>query len=273
MGITICSAQMETTHLFKEIDTIKLHMDVIYPPQMDITKDYPAMVLFFGGGWINGNRRQLRRQARYFSQRGVVCFLPDYRTYSVHRTLPTASLKDAKSAIRYIRENATMFHIDKNKLVATGASAGGHLAAACALIDAYNDESTDNISISSVPNALVLFNPVIDNSPSGYGNERLGIDYKTFSPIHNITRGAPPTIIFLGRDDKLIDVETIEKYKALMDEVGSDCDVEFFDHAEHGFFQYGNSFDNFKATLTLANEFLIRQGFLTVQPEIEIIED
>ncbi len=63
-----------------------------------------------------------------------------------------------------MRENAATFHIDTAKIIASGGSAGGHMAAATALITDYN-EDTDDTSVSCVPNALVLFNPVFDNGP------------------------------------------------------------------------------------------------------------
>ncbi len=146
------------------------------------------------------------------------------------------------------------------------------MAAATALIDLYSDDDIDNLSISCVPNVLVLFNPVIDNSPCGYGNEKLTIDYKTFSPIHNIRSGAPPTIIFLGTNDNLISVETIKYYKAVMDEVGSKCDIHFYEGQKHVFFNFSN-FEYFKKTVTKADEFLVSLGYLGTEPVVPIVED
>lgn len=181
--------------LYKQIDSTQLFMEVYYPETMDKTKQYPAMIFFFGGGWNGGTIKQFEPHAKYFSQRGMVCFLVDYRVKSRQQTSPFESLKDAKSAIRFIRAAADELYIDPAKIIAAGGSAGGHLAAATALIDNYN-ENTDNLSVSFIPNALVLFNPVIDNGPGGYGYERIGDDYKSFSPLHNIKNGAPPTIFF-----------------------------------------------------------------------------
>ncbi|MEN8250350.1 MAG: alpha/beta hydrolase, partial [Bacteroidota bacterium] len=193
---------------YKQIDTIKLFMDVYHPEKIDSEKEYPAIVFYFGGGWNGGTIKQFEPHAKYFSQRGMICFLVDYRVKSRQQTTPFESLKDAKSAIRYIREHADKFHIDTSEIVAAGGSAGGHLAAATALIDDYN-ESTDNLSVSCIPNALILFNPVIDNGPGGYGYDRICDAYKIFSPLHNIRKGAPPTILFLGTNDHLIPVETV----------------------------------------------------------------
>lgn len=220
---------------YKKVDTTVLKMHVLYPSFLDNNKSYKCIVFFFGGGWINGNLTQFKEQADYLSKKGMVCFLVDYRVQSRQGTTPFECLKDAKSAIRYIRKNAAKFHIDKDSIVAAGGSAGGHLAAATALVEGYN-ESTDDLSISAKPNALVLFNPVIDNGPGGYGYERIGEEYKNFSPLHNIKKNAPPTIIFLGTKDHLVPVETAKYYKTVMEKVGSRCDLILYEGQEHGFF-------------------------------------
>lgn len=254
--------------LYKQIDTTQLVMEVYYPESLDKAKEYPAMVFFFGGGWNGGSLEQFEPHAGYFSKRGMVCFIADYRVKSRQQTTPFESLKDAKSAIRFIRENAEKFHIDASKIVASGGSAGGHLAAATALIKDYN-ESTDNLSQSCVPNALVLFNPVIDNGPGGYGFERIGDAYKNFSPLHNIREGAPPTILFLGTNDRLIPVVTARYYQMVMEKVKSKCELHLYEGQGHGFFNYKN-FEFYKKTVTEADKFLQSIGYLEKEPAIEI---
>ena len=206
--------------LYKQLDTISLFMEVYHPEKVETAEKYPAIVFYFGGGWNGGNIKQFEPHAKYFSQRGMICFLVDYRVKKRQQTTPFESLKDAKSAIRYIRSHAEEFQVDTSKIVASGGSAGGHLAAATALIKDYNEDK-DDLSISCIPNALVLFNPVIDNGPGGYGYERIGQAYKDFSPLHNIKKGTPPTIFFLGTNDVLVPVETAEYYKQVMDKVES----------------------------------------------------
>jgi acetyl esterase/lipase len=254
--------------LFKQIDSTKLFMEVYHPEIIDTTKKHPAIVFFFGGGWTGGTIKQFEQHAKYFSQRGLICFLVDYRVKKRQQTTPFESLKDAKSAIKYIRKHADRFHIDTSKIVAAGGSAGGHLAAATALIDDYND-NTDNMSVSCIPNALVLFNPVIDNGPGGYGYDRIGDSYKNFSPLHNIKYGAPPTILFLGTHDNLIPVETAKYYQKIMEKVKSRCELHLYEGQKHGFFNYKN-FEYYKKTVSAADEFLQSLGYLNKEPTIEI---
>jgi acetyl esterase len=263
---TSCFSQEQI--LYKQIDTTKLFLKVYYPEKSDKNQQFPAIVFFFGGGWAKGDINQFAPHASYFSKRGMVCFLVDYRVTSRHKSTPFESLKDAKSAIRYIRQNAATFRIDSSKIVASGGSAGGQLAAAAALIEGFNEVS-DNVSISCKPNALVLFNPVIDNGPGGYGYERIGDAYKSFSPLHNIEKGAPPTIIFQGTNDNLIPVETVKYYQTVMRKVQSRCELFLYEGKEHGFFNY-NKFENYKNTVSEADNFLQLLGYLKKEPIIEI---
>lgn len=254
--------------LYKQIDTTKLFMEEYRPEVIDASKKYPAIVFFFGGGWNNGSIKQFEPHAKYFSQRGMICFLVDYRVKNRQQTTPFESLKDAKSAIRFIRENAEKFNVNTTKIAAAGGSAGGHLAAASALISDYN-EKTDNLSVSCIPNALALFNPVIDNGPGGYGYERIGDYYKNFSPLHNIKKGAPPTILFLGTNDILIPVETVKYYQKVMEKVSSQCELHIYEGQTHGFFNYKN-FENYKNTVSKTDEFLQKIGYLDKEPKVEV---
>jgi acetyl esterase/lipase len=115
----------------------------------------------------------------------------------------------------------------------------------------------------------VLFNPVIDNGPGGYGYERIGNAYKDFSPLHNIREGAPPTIIFLGTNDNLIPVETAEYYQKVMEKVGSRCELYLYEGQGHGFFNYRNP-EYYKKTVFEADKFLQSLGYLNREPLIEI---
>jgi acetyl esterase/lipase len=254
--------------LYKQIDTTQLFMEIYYPPATDASPTYPALVFFHGGGWHGGDRSQFKPHAEYFARRGIVCFLVDYRLIGKHGTTPVESLKDAKSAIRYIRSHAAQFHIDTPKVIATGGSAGGQLAAATALNESFNEDS-DNIAISCKPNALALFNPVIDNGPGGYGYEKVGDIYKDFSPLHNIKNGAPSTIIFLGDKDKLVPLVTAQYYQVAMERVGSRCELEIYKGQGHAFFNY-KFFEYYKKTVTAMDQFLQSLGYLSKEPQVII---
>ena len=112
-----------------------------------------------------------------------------------------------------------------------------------------------------MPAALVLFNPVFDNGPDGYGYDRVKEYWQEFSPLHNLHKEMPPTIVFLGTEDKHIPVSTAEEYKQKMEALGVRCDLHIYEGRQHGFFNYKNP-DDYAATVAEMDRFLVSLGLL-----------
>ncbi len=250
--------------VYKQVDTTVLKMNVYYPEDYKKGEQRPAIILFFGGGWNGGSMNQFRMHARHFASKGMIAITADYRVKKRQNTTPFESVKDGRSAIRYLREHAEQLGIDPNRIAAGGGSAGGHVAAASDLTQI--DEVTDNIAVSPRPNALVLFNPVFNNGPGNYGYERFNERYTEISPFHNIKKGAAPTIVFLGTNDKLIPVETAKQYQQKMQEIGSRCDLILYEGQSHGFFNYSPKRDKkyYNETVDEAVKFLTSLGYIKV---------
>ncbi|MDO7171584.1 alpha/beta hydrolase [Mariniflexile sp. AS56] len=268
------SAKKETPPkevVYKEINGTKLKLSFYYPESFNKNEKYPTMIFFFGGGWNGGTTAQFNDQATYFASRGLITVLADYRVKNKHKTTPFDAVRDAKSAMRFLRIHADEFCVDSNKIIASGGSAGGHLAAATTMLPELN-EAGEDLSISTKANALVLFNPVIDNGEGGYGYERIGDRYLEISPMHNITKGAPPTIFFLGDTDKYVPAETGRVFKTKMEAVGSRCDLFIYKNQEHGFFNKGKQKGNtyYLETLYEADVFLESLGYLKGKPTIKL---
>ena len=255
-------------NVYKRIDATELKLTFYYPKSYKSGDQYPAMIFFFGGGWNGGSIDQFKPHAEYFSGRGLICVLADYRVKSRQGTTPFDAVRDAKSAIRYLRKHHEELGIDPDKIIGSGGSAGGHLAAAAGNVPGLEEKGED-LSISSKPNALVLFNPVYDNGPTGYGYERIGERYPEISPMHNIQKGSPPTITFLGTEDPLIPVETAQEYCRRMEAVGSRCDLFLYEGQKHGFFNKRNE-DKYRKTVFHADQFLAVLGYLKGEPTIEL---
>ena len=247
--------------LYKNTKEGELNLFVYKPSEFDIKKKYSCIVFFHGGGWNSGNPEQFDRQSRYFASRGMVAVSVVYRIRNVHGTSPIQAMEDAKSAIRFIRSNAKLLSIDSNKIAAAGGSAGGHLAAVAGNIDLF-DDSNEDLTISSKPNLLILYNPVLHN-----GRKWPWIDNPSnASPYENISKGAPPTIILTGTEDKIVPVELIKSYKKRMESIGSRCDLILYEGAEHAFFNRG---DDFIDTVFQTDIFLKSNGYLLGPPTIK----
>ncbi len=254
---------------------LKLHF-FLPKGEMQIAALRPCVVFFFGGGWKSGSYLQFVPQAEYLASRGLVAACADYRILNAHKTQPDKAVEDAKSAIRWVRGHATEFGVDPDKIIASGGSAGGHLAACTALVTAYDAESDDK-SISARPNAMVLFNPAMNIGelhkarPPRSGAPSNGFTQETadaITPNHFIAKDTPPAILFFGTADKLKSGgdEYVQKARAL----GLRAEMWTAQDMPHGFF---NRAPWTQVTANKMHEFLASLGYLGGEPAIQLPEN
>jgi acetyl esterase/lipase len=265
------AAAADDTLIYKKVDNRDLKLFLDKPVSWKEGAGLPAVDFYFGGGWVAGNPAQFKPQSEYLASRGIVGIRVEYRLIPKgDRGAPVVCVRDAKSAMRYVRGHAKELGIDPHRIAAAGGSAGGHLAAATALLPGLDDPD-DDLSISPRPDALILFNPVFNNGPGQWGHERVGDRFKEFSPAHNVTDKAPPAIVFLGDSDKLIPVKVVQDFQADMKKAGVRCDVHIYPGAGHGFFNRKPNNDPhwFKETLAEADRFLTSLGWLKGEPTLK----
>jgi acetyl esterase/lipase len=253
--------QPDTQWLYKTVNDTELKLHVYIPEGHRTSDKRPAVIFFFGGGWNNGSPGQHYSQCAHLASRGMVAMSAEYRVKSRNQTTPKECVEDGKSAIRWVRAHATELGIDPNRIAAGGASAGGHVAAAAGTVDSF-DATSEDLSVSSRPDALVLFNPVFDNGPGGFGHSRVKAYWQDISPLHNISESAPPSIIFLGTEDEYIGAEVAVRYKELMDQSGVRCDLHLYPEQAHGFFNPDRKNGYFEKTLETMDDFLTSLDFL-----------
>lgn len=249
---------------YRETPQGALQLTVYALNDMKDDEALPGVVLYYGGGWIGGTPKQFEPFALAFVRRGMVVVTPEYRVSKTHRTSPFASVEDAFASFRFVRANAARFGIDPNRLSAGGGSAGGHLAAALATLDpdVVGGEKSD---VDPMPDALLLWNPVYDNSPAGYGFDRINGRVADFSPLHNINADMPPTLVMLGDQDNLIPVATAESFRDKQRALGVRSELIVYPGAVHGFFNFDRGQEHFLATSMAAQDFLQAIGHIEAQ--------
>ena len=258
---------------YKTIGEVQLRLNIYEPPGHKASDKRPAIVFFFGGGWSAGTVMQFDRHSRYLATRGMVAVTADYRVRSRHGTTPFECVSDGKSAIRWVRANAKRLGVDPERIAAAGGSAGGHVAACTAFIEGL-DEKTEDAAVSSKPNALVLFNPVIDTTTLGYGSQRLGARAREISPVHHVKPGAPPAVLFHGKADTTVPHENAVRFRDVMKKAGNRCELMSFEGQAHGFFNWGRSGNKaFVASVRRADEFLASLGYLKGPPTLELPQE
>ncbi|MCP4261147.1 MAG: alpha/beta hydrolase fold domain-containing protein [Planctomycetes bacterium] len=251
--------------VYKTIGEVELKLHIFEPPNRQVNKPVPAIVFFFGGGWVGGTPTQFYHQCDYLASRGMMAISAEYRVRNTHGTTPFECVADGKSAIRWVRANAVRLGVNPDKIAAGGGSAGGHVAACTGVIDGLDDESEDQ-SISSRPNALALFNPAVDLvqlAKKRASDERFK-RVKEISPLQLITKGVPPCKIFHGTADTTVPFDSVERFNSAMKEAGNVCRLVPFEEKGHGFFNYGRDKDNssFNKTIEETDMFLTSLGYL-----------
>jgi len=270
-----------SVEVYREVNGSKLNAYVFTPPQHQASDRRPAVLFFFGGGWKAGTPGQLLPQSLYLAQRGMVAIPCDYRVQSRHGVIPQDCLRDAKAAIRWARANAARLGIDPARIVVAGESAGGHLAAATALVPGFEEGA--HPETSSMPNALVLFNPAVLLSPAD-GHPGLlskaslaSISARTqgrpqeISPYHFIRAGLPPSILFHGTKDEAVPFPTVELFAKAMTAAGNRCELKAYEGQPHGFFNPGRGQGEpraeanrcFHRTIRELDAFFVSLGYLT----------
>jgi acetyl esterase/lipase len=254
------------SRVYKTIGDTKLRLHIYQPPNRKQGDQRPAIVFFFGGGWRNGTPAQFVEHCKHLASRGMVAITAEYRVKSRHNVTPLECIADAKSALRWVRGKANELGLDANRIAAGGGSAGGHLAAATATVNGFDDKS-DDLKISAAPNALVLFNPALDvaNVSADYG---FGDKAAAASPLQNVKGKLPPTIIFHGTADKTVPFAQATKFCVAMMQQGNKCELNPYEGREHGFFNVGRgNGEDFKTTLQATDDFLVLLGYLKAKPK------
>jgi len=219
---------------------VALTMDVFEPAQANGI----GVIWFVSGGWFSNHDSVSPAFAKPFTDRGMTVF------EVVHGSQPKFQipeiLSDVNRAIRYIRVNATAWHVDPTRLGVSGGSAGGHLSL---MVGAFGgpgkEDAKDPVDrASSEVEAVACFFPPTDMLNWGgpgirpFKNPLLrftwpafGINDQTpeatletmahdYSPIYGVTAKMPPTLLMHGDKDPLVPLQQSQVLDAKLQELG-----------------------------------------------------
>jgi acetyl esterase/lipase len=234
-AVRVDPAALETTAVTNDIEYAKvgdrsLKLD-LYSPK-DLKKPVPAVIVIHGGGWQDGNKRDMRAYGVHFAQLGYVAASISYR-FTGEATHP-AQVTDCKAAVRFLRANAAKYNIDPDKIAASGNSAGGHLSMMLGYCDAKEMEGDyGNPGVSSRVQAVVNFygptdltteyaaeHPVVLALAAGKKITEVPEVYRTESPIFNLTKDDPPTLILHGVADEIVAIAQADMLAGKLAELG-----------------------------------------------------
>ena len=206
-----------------------------------------AVLLVHGGGWVQGDRSQLRGYGVQLARYGFVCVCSEYRL-ATEAPWP-AQIEDVNLALRWMRQHASELGIDADKIAVSGNSAGGHLALMAAgaphLQDFQGTGGHDDAS--SHVAAVVAIYPPTDLRPRGeqdplhdvlgmlFGGDTDEQKVAAASPLTHVHDAFPPTLLIHGNADDLVpEGASFLMYEALR-KAGSSVELHVYDGAPHAF--------------------------------------
>lgn len=248
------ATQPPSQFVFKTVGERKLVADVSYPESWRPGDKRPAIVFWSGGGFSTGETHQFRPQAGHFAKRGMVAIRAEYRGRIKDGVGVDECLKDALSAMRWIRKNAVELGVDPNRIIASGGSAGGFLAASVWTADNLHSPG-DDLSVSPKPNAMVLFNPALGFET--WHKAHVDVPPGMPDPLRDIKKGMPPALVLIGSADEFL--PACQRFCTQGRELGARMEIEIYEGQPHAFF---NRSPWLEKTLERADQFLEALGFL-----------
>ena len=192
----------------------------------------PVVVFFYGGAWRSGNKGLYRYVAKALARRGYVAVVPDYRIYPEARY--PDFIEDAALAVRWVKDNASRFGGDPEKIFLKGHSAGAHIAAMLA-VDARWLGHVGMVPGRDIAGLIGISGPY-DYLP--LRDETLqvifgGADRPETQPIFHVAPGAPPALLLTGSRDRLVDSGNSTRLAARLRAAGNAATVRTYRRVGH----------------------------------------
>ena len=232
----------------------------------------PAIIICPGGGYSMTSFREGEHIAIRFNALGFQTFILKYST--TPDVFPAAQMELA-AAIALVRKNATEWHVNPDKIILAGFSAGGHLAASLGVfwnkkLPANPKNSTQSFSLAPEgctsrdikPNGLILSYPVISSGEFAHEDSFKKLLKDRYDELHElmslekqVTEKTPPTFIWHTFEDTCVPVENSLLFATALRQKKVPFELHIYQPGEHG--------------LAGANEETINSTGWGIQPECQ----
>ena len=216
---------------------LDLYLPATDGPGVNSARPRPVIVFFHGGGWRVGSKADAKGNVeKLVAQTGYALASVNYRL-SQEAIFP-APILDGKTAVRWVRENASRFHLDPQRVGVMGFSSGGHLAAMLGVaanadsdrVQAVCDVSGPvdmNIPTDSIIGKLSVIGEFGGSAPSQPDRVRQA------DPSLYVRAGDPPFLIIQGAEDHLVIPAHAQKLYSALKAKGVEATLDVVPGAGH----------------------------------------
>ncbi len=210
-------------------------------PAMDMDRIRPMILICPGGGYHFVSEREAEPVAMQMLALG---FHAAVLRYHVAPTRFPVALAEAACSVAYLHEHAEEYHIDPEKIVVAGFSAGGHLTASLGVFwqEEWLKEYTGCDPEQIKPNGLILSYPVITSGELAHRNSFLNLlgedaseeQVEYVSLENRVTELVPPVFIWHTVADAVVPVENTMMFAAALKRAGVKFEMHVYPKGEHG---------------------------------------
>jgi acetyl esterase/lipase len=200
----------------------------------------PAILILPGGSYQYWSEREGEPIALRYLSSNFCAFILEYTSSEVEQ-YPTQFV-EAAMAMVYIRENAQELMINKNKVVAIGFSAGGHLCGCLATL--FNEQLIKDIFKEKAylvrPDSVILSYPVITSIGKSHAltfsnvaglNQQL---IKYLSLEERVTSDSSPAFIWHTANDEIVSVQSSLLLALAYEKHHVPFSLHIFEKGKHG---------------------------------------
>ncbi len=208
---------------------------------LDPNRKRPLVIICPGGGYDHLSAREAEAVAIRFN---AMYFQAAILSYSLAPMEFPAAACDLAEAVHYARSHAAEWHVDADKIICCGFSAGGHL---CATLGCY--WNTDLFASylpyapeSFKPNALILSYPVITADEQFCHKKSISLvlgSSKKYSRADvslekHVSPDFPPTFLWHTLADQSVPAENSLLFANALRKAGLPFAYHLFTHGKHG---------------------------------------
>jgi acetyl esterase len=245
--------------VYHDVQPEPMRLHIFKPKGWSAADKRPALIHFFGGGFVRGVPTQSAGWAKQAAKLGMIGVAADYRVLTRHGTDGTACIADARAAVRWLQVHAAELGLDPKRIVVSGSSAGGHLAIWTAITASPPGSDPAEAPLEK-PAALILMWPAADFTLFSAQKDRFGGHRMACSATQHLDAQMPPSLLFHGDEDPTVPYESSVILHRTLTGTGNSC--EFIPMPGCG---HGTTLPEWKARLPgLIQKFLTEQKILPV---------
>ena len=218
---------------------------------------FPTLIIVHGGGWTAGDKEQ-----------DIVPVLAPYATHFTwftinYRLAPTnrwpACFDDLQTAVRWVKQHATEYKGDPDRIALLGYSAGGHLVTLAGTLAAA-DLHVQAIVGMAPPTDLVWDNErrgglstsmrnLFDYDTTNITDDRRAV-LKRYSPITYVKPGLQPFLLIQGSADRTVPYRETTNFMARLQAASVPCDIIVIANGQHRIADWSDFNPDWQARLT-----------------------